>query len=103
MAKLIESAALAISPDFLNSVTAAAQRVAAEKAESIPNQEDGPGPKDKNRWLLCQAVFSDPAAYGARFAWAVASLEFIDKDADDATLVTQVNNLWDVFANVPIG
>lgn len=101
MPSLSSAATLAVDATFLARVTAAVQRIAVEQSNLIKAQ-DAVTQTDKTRWLLCRAVMADPPTYGARFAWSIASLAFMDAAADDATVATQVSNLWDVFAGIPL-
>lgn len=101
MALLVDSAALATDVTFLARVTAAAQRKAAVEGQAILGMVS-PGPNDKLRLRLCLAIMQEPSLYGTRFAWALACVDTMSASADDATITSQVSNLWDIYAGITI-
>lgn len=99
--QLLKASDLAVYPPFLSRVSAAVQRNAVEIGLDLFDLTAATLP-DRKRMDLCRAVLMDPESYGARFAWALASLEFMDSAADDATISFQVGVMWDLFAGVPL-
>lgn len=96
-----DAATLAVTASFINRCTAAAQRYAAMVASQLIGSGSSSS-NDKLRLILAQNVSLNPATYGERFAWLVASDGSITGDPLDEVIALKVSTLWDFVAGVTI-
>lgn len=96
-----KSAALAVDAPFISRVTVSMAHYAVETGVGFLA-----APTDnataKARYLLAREVLLDPETFGERFAWAVAADAAVDGTVDDATILSKVAAVWNLFAGVPV-
>lgn len=95
------AATLAVTTSFINRCTAAVQRYAAITAAQLIGS-GSTSSNDKLRLILAQNAALDPAAYGQRFAWLIASDGAITGDPLDEVISLKVSTLWDFVSGITL-
>lgn len=95
------AATLAVTASFVGRCTASVQRYAAAVATSVLGLTSA-SPVDKQRLILAQQAALDPAGYGERFAWLIASDGSVVGDPLDEVIASKVSALWNFVAGVTV-